>query len=549
MKQKEYDGYQFYVVLTVLWSWKFNLSTILRIKCRGTYVYCDAGFLLTAVVLPVLGVIVVARFDGLDKLSGKAGKRFAFIFTVLIYLSIGPGLGIPRAASVPFEMAVSPYLPNDANRTLWMVLYSALFFLVALWLCLNPGKLVQRIGRVLTPSLLILLVLLFISFVTKGNVNVAPALDSYQSSAFLKGFTEGYNTMNTIAALNFGLVISTTLVSFGLNERKDRITHTVYAGIFAGSILAIVYMMLSYMGMCSSGVYAVQENGAWTLRCIVQQVFGDGGAILLAAIFTLACLTTCVGLINSISQFFSILFKNFVEIYLESMEHRIKENTLMTKQNIFYHHIVPYLGEMKFWTKEEYLTFSRAMMNKEESYHAFEILYWCGIRLGELLALTAEDFDFEKKTLRINKSYQQIKGKDVITTPKTRKSNRVLTLPDFLVDEMQDYISRLPYLKVDDRIFTITKSGLHHEMDRGCRETGVKRIRVHDLRHSHVSMLIEMGFSAVDIANRVGHESVKVTYRYAHMFPNKDLMIAKKLNISRNGEKDEQKEPGSKWET
>ena len=616
IKQKEYGGYQSYVVLTVLWSWKFNLSTILRTKCRGTYVYCVASFLLTAVVLPVLGVIVVARFDGLDKLSGKAGKRFAFIFTVLIYLSIGPGLGIPRAASVPFEMAVSPYLPNDANRTLWMVLYSALFFLVTLWLCLNPGKLVQRIGRVLTPSLLILLVLLFISFVTKGNVNVAPTLDSYQSSAFLKGFTEGYNTMDTIAALNFGLVISTTLVSFGLNEKKDRITHTVYAGIFAGSILAIVYMMLSYMGMCSSGVYAVQENGTWTLRCIVQQVFGGRGAILLAAIFTLACLATCVGLINSISQFFSILFKNFVEIYLESMEHRIKENTLMTKQNIFYHHIVPYLGEMKldeitpkdiihwqnqvmkdnnykqtylkaihnqlsalfnyavrfyglksnparlagnmgieevdetkFWTKEEYLTFSRAMMNKEESYHAFEILYWCGIRLGELLALTAENFDFEKKTLRINKSYQHIKGKDVITTPKTRKSNRVLTLPDFLAEEMQDYISRLPYLKVDDRIFTITKSGLHHEIDRGCRETGVKRIRVHDLRHSHVSMLIEMGFSAVNIANRVGHESVKVIYRYAHMFPNKDLMIAKKLNISRNGEKDEQKEPGSKWET
>lgn len=504
-----------------------------------------AGFLLTAVVLPVLGVIVVARFDGLDKLSGKAGKRFAFIFTVLIYLSIGPGLGIPRAASVPLEIAVSPYLPNDANRTLWMVLYSALFFLVALWLCLNPGKLVQRIGRVLTPSLLILFVLLFISFVTKGNVNVAPALDSYQSSAFLKGFTEGYNTMDTIAALNFGLVISTTLVLFGLNEKKDRISHTVYAGIFAGSILAIVYMMLSYMGMCPSGVYAIQENGAWTLRCIVQQVFGDGGAILLAAIFTLACLTTCVGLINSISQFFSILFKNFVEIHLESMEHRIKENALMTKQNIFYHHIVPYLGEMKFWTKEEYLTFSRSMMNKEESYHAFEILYWCGIRLGELLALTAEDFDFEKKTLRINKSYQHIKGKDVITTPKTSKSNRVLTLPDFLAEEMQDYIFRLPYLKVDDRIFTITKSGLHHEMDRGCRETGVKRIRVHDLRHSHVSMLIEMGFSAVDIANRVGHESVKVTYRYAHMFPNKYLMIAKKLNISRNGEKDEQEKSRS----
>lgn len=239
--------------------------------------------------------------------------------------------------------------------------------------------------------------------------------------------------------------------------------------------------------------------------------------------------------LKTIHNQLSALFNYAVRFYgLKSNPARLAGN--MGKEEV---------GEMKFWTKEEYLTFSRAMMNKEESYHAFEILYWCGIRLGELLALTAEDFDFEKKTLRINKSYQRIKGKDVITTPKTKKSNRVLTLPDFLAEEMQDYISRLPYLKVDDRIFTITKSGLHHEIDRGCRETGVKRIRVHDLRHSHVSMLIEMGFSAVDIANRVGHESVKVTYRYAHMFPNKDLMIAKKLNISRNGEKDEQEKSRS----
>lgn len=188
------------------------------------------------------------------------------------------------------------------------------------------------------------------------------------------------------------------------------------------------------------------------------------------------------------------------------------------------------VGEMKFWTKEEYLTFSRAMMNKEESYHAFEILYWCGIRLGELLALTAEDFDFEKKTLRINKSYQRIKGKDVITTPKTRKSNRVLTLSDFLAEEMQDYISRLPYLKVDDRIFTITKSGLHHEMDRGCRETGVKRIRVHDLRHSHASLLISMGENPLLIKERLGHEKIQTTLgTYGHLYPNTNLEVAKKL--------------------
>lgn len=131
------------------------------------------GFLATAVILPVLGVIVVARFDGLEQLAQHAGKKFSLIFTVLIYLSIGPGLGIPRAASVPFEMAVAPYLPQDANIRVWMVVYSLVFFLIALWLCMTPGKLVSRIGNFLTPSLLILLVFLFISFLFRGQVDIA----------------------------------------------------------------------------------------------------------------------------------------------------------------------------------------------------------------------------------------------------------------------------------------------------------------------------------------------------------------------------------------
>lgn len=199
-------------------------------------------------------------------------------------------------------------------------------------------------------------------------------------------------------------------------------------------------------------------------------------------------------------------------------------------------------GEMQFWTKEEYMKFSKAMMKKDGVFQAFEMLYWCGIRLGEMLALTPSDFDFEKKTVRINKSYQRLHGKDIITDPKTAKSNRVIQIPDFLADEMQDYISRFYTIEPDERIFILTKSFLHHEMDRGCKETGVKRIRIHDLRHSHVSLLIEMGFTAVDIANRVGHESVKITYRYAHMFPSKDEAIAKKLADIRGGTFDEQKE-------
>lgn len=269
------------------------------------------GFLVTAVVLPVLGVVVVARFDGLDKLGQQVGKRFGIVFTVLIYLSIGPGLGIPRAASVPFEMAIAPYLPAGSSAV-WMTVYSLIFFLIALWLCLTPSKLVSRMGNYLTPSLLILLVVLFVGFLFRGEVDISAPQAAYTAAPFLKGFAEGYNTMDTIAALNFGLVIATTLGSFGLNAKKDVMRHTVLAGLCAGVILALVYAMLAYMGMCSSGVYALPDNGAQTLRAIVYQVFGTPGALLLAAIFTLACLTTCVGLINSISQYFSTLFKKLI---------------------------------------------------------------------------------------------------------------------------------------------------------------------------------------------------------------------------------------------
>ena len=142
--------------------------------------------------------------------------------------------------------------------------------------------------------------------------------------------------------------------------------------------------------------------------------------------------------------------------------------------------------EMLFWTKEEYLKFADVMMDKPVSYYAFEILYWCGLRMGELLALTPADFNFETHTLRINKSYQRLHREDVITPPKTLKSNRTIKMPQFLCDEMQDYLKMLYEPKEDERIFTISKSYLHHEMDRGAKASGVKRIRVHDLRHPYV---------------------------------------------------------------
>ena len=186
--------------------------------------------------------------------------------------------------------------------------------------------------------------------------------------------------------------------------------------------------------------------------------------------------------------------------------------------------------EMLFWTKEEYLKFAEVMMDKPLSYYAFEMLYWCGIREGELLALTPADFDFEKNTVSINKSYQRLNGQDLITTPKTEKSNRIIKMPQFLADEMKDYLKMLYDVGENERMFAITKSYLHREMDRGSKEAGVKRIRIHDIRHSHVSHLIDMGFSAIAIADRVGHESIDITYNYAHLFPSTQTDMADKLN-------------------
>ncbi len=186
--------------------------------------------------------------------------------------------------------------------------------------------------------------------------------------------------------------------------------------------------------------------------------------------------------------------------------------------------------EMLFWTRDEYQKFSFAVMDKPVSFYAFELLYWCGIRAGELLALTLADFDFEKGTVSISKSYQRIGKRDVITEPKTPKSNRIIKMPDFLTEEIQAYVKQLYGVDKHARLFPITKNYLHREMTRGADKAGVKRIRIHDLRHSHISLLIEMGYSAVAIADRVGHESINITYNYAHLFPSTQTDMANKLN-------------------
>ena len=193
--------------------------------------------------------------------------------------------------------------------------------------------------------------------------------------------------------------------------------------------------------------------------------------------------------------------------------------------------------EMDFWTGEEFRKFIDSVMNKRLSYMAFMTLYWTGMRLGELLALNPNDVDLEKRTIAITKSYQRLGKKDVITLPKTSKSKRVITIPEFLAADIKDYMDSLYDLQENDRLFPITKYYLEHEMQRGIKESGVKRIRVHDLRHSHASMLIELGFSPLEIANRLGHEKVETTLNtYAHLYPNKQTKLAERLDSEYKGD-------------
>ena len=186
--------------------------------------------------------------------------------------------------------------------------------------------------------------------------------------------------------------------------------------------------------------------------------------------------------------------------------------------------------EMLFWTKDEYLKFAEVMKDKPMSYYCFQILFWTGIREGELLALTRADFDLEKRTLRINKTYQVVNGEEMTTSPKTEKSNRTIELPQFLCDEMQDYFESIYKLRPDSRLFPVSKHYLHSEMNRGSKAAGVKRIRIHDLRHSSCALLIELGYSPIQIAERLGHECSTVTERYSHLYPSVQRSMADKLN-------------------
>ncbi len=196
--------------------------------------------------------------------------------------------------------------------------------------------------------------------------------------------------------------------------------------------------------------------------------------------------------------------------------------------------------KLDFWTPEDYAAFIACLSADPEAFTAFELLYWTGMRQGELLALTPQDIDGRRMEISITKTYTQINGEDIISTPKTKRSMRRISIPRFLLDEVNVYISGRR-IRPDQRLFERTHHYLLYKLRRGCRNSGVRQIRTHDLRHSHVSLLINAGFSPLDIAERVGHESVSTTLDvYAHLFPNQQQLLTDRLEQLHGAFKEEQ---------
>lgn len=184
---------------------------------------------------------------------------------------------------------------------------------------------------------------------------------------------------------------------------------------------------------------------------------------------------------------------------------------------------------IEFWTLNEFKT-ANTHNSTYEYQLLFKILFWTGIRIGEMFALNKNDFDFDNQTLSISKSLQRLKGKDIITEPKTPKGNRVITLPKFLCEEVNAYFNTFMDLKDDSRLTYLTKGALHAEMNRVVKSSGMKKIRVHDLRHSHASLVIDLGFNILLLSERLGHEKIETTLNtYSHLYPDRRREIADKL--------------------
>lgn len=271
----------------------------------------SAGFIITAVGLPFLGIVAmgISGSDGLFDLASRVHPYYAYGFTVLLYLTIGPMFALPRLGTVSFEMGLSPYIPSQFKEVA-LGIFTICFFGAALLFALKPSKILVWVGKRLNPLFLVFLSFLIIASIVSpmGLYAQSPVHEVYAASAFFKGVTEGYNTMDALAALAFGIIVVQNIKGLGVQGPKAIALGTIQSGIVSILLMCVIYVSLALMGATSAGIMEPAENGGIALAQIANYYFGGLGSILLAVIVTLACLKTAIGLIAACSETFQQMF-------------------------------------------------------------------------------------------------------------------------------------------------------------------------------------------------------------------------------------------------
>ncbi|SFK32681.1 branched-chain amino acid:cation transporter, LIVCS family [Halobacillus dabanensis] len=278
------------------------------------------GFLVTAIGLPLLGILAIglSGSQGLQDLASRVHPLFGILFALILYLTIGPFFAIPRTATVPFVVGFEPFIPSDQS-SLWLALFTFLFFALVYYFSLNSAKVMDIVGKYLTPAFLLFLSILIITAIVKPMGGFGAPTGDYSTMPFMTGFKEGYNTMDALGALAFGIVVIHAIKNLGITDKKAIASTTWKSGLFAMGLMMLIYGLITYMGASSVSTIGTLENGGLTFAAVSQHYFGSFGSILLALIIVLACLKTSIGLIVACSEFFhsiypKISYKSFVLI-------------------------------------------------------------------------------------------------------------------------------------------------------------------------------------------------------------------------------------------
>lgn len=307
---------QLLVVASMLFGMFFGAGNLIFPASMGQLAgrnlwLASVGFLITGVGLPLLGVAAlgISWEEGLLELSSRVSKGYGLFFTCLLYLTIGPFFAIPRCATVSYTVGIQRMLP-ETGQNLALAVFSLVFFGAVLFFSLRPGEILTWIGKVLNPLFLCFLAVLILRALTAplGSVADIEPTGSYATAALSTGLLEGYNTMDALASLAFGIIVVNAIRSLGVEEPGQVAKSTVLAGLFSSLLMAAIYLMVTMVGAQSRGLFEASSNGGEALAQIAERYFGPTGALILAATVTIACLKTAVGLITSCGETFVKIF-------------------------------------------------------------------------------------------------------------------------------------------------------------------------------------------------------------------------------------------------